>query len=288
MRDQFSVSEPCEALGVSRSGYLAAKARPVSSRTRANQQLLEQIQTIHHHRHTHAYGSPRMTCELRAKGHHCSENRVATLMRKHGLRARPRRPFRPKTTSQDHTACPSPNLLAQAGPPSAPGEQLVSDITYIPTREGWLYLTVVLDLFTRMIVGWSLSDSLRSDSVCTAITRCLQTGLVRSRAIFHSDRGCQFTSAAVRELLFKANLRQSMSKKGCCYDNAFAESCFASLKAELLPDCGLFETHLHARRAIFDYLETFYNRSRRHSSLDYLSPHDFLNQFFQSKHSSLN
>lgn len=229
-----------------------------------------------------------MTRELRALGRNCSENRVATLMRKHGLRARPRRPFRPKTTSQDHSACPSPNLLAKANPPSAPGEQIVSDITYIPTREGWLYLTVVLDLFTRMIVGWSLSDSLRSSGVCSAITRCLQTGLVGSKAIFHSDRGCQFTSAPVRELLHKANLRQSMSAKGYCYDNAFAESCFASLKAELLPDSGLFENHLHARRAVFDYLETFYNRSRRHSSLDYLSPKDFLHQFFQNKTTTLN
>jgi len=288
MRDQFSLSELCRALGVSRSGYLAAKSRPLSSRVQANQQLLEQIQSIHSHRHTHTYGSPRMTRELRARGQQCSENRVARLMRKHALRARPRRPFRPKTTSQDHSACPSPNLLTQVDPPSAPGEQIVSDITYIPTREGWLYLTVVLDLFTRMILGWSLSDSLRSDGVCTAITRSLHTGLVPSKAIFHSDRGCQFTSTPVRELLQKANLRQSMSAKGYCYDNAFAESCFASLKAELLPDSGLFDSHLHARRAIFDYLETFYNRSRRHSSLDYLAPKDFLHQFFQNQKPTLN
>jgi transposase InsO family protein len=288
MREQFSLSELCHALGVSRSGYLAAQKRPVSSRAKANEHLLNAIQAIHHHRHTRAYGSPRMTRELRARGQKCSENRVARLMHRYGLRARPRRPFRPRTTSQDHAACPSPNLLAQADPPSAPGEQLVSDITYIPTREGWLYLSVVLDLYSRSILGYSLSDSLKSEGVVTAIRRALKTGLVAPGALFHSDRGCQFTSTPVRDLLRKARLRQSMSKKGDCYDNAFAESCFASLKAELLPDGGSFETHLHARHAIFDYLETFYNRSRRHSSLDYLSPNDFLNQFFQKQNLTLN
>jgi transposase InsO family protein len=288
MRDRFSVSELCEALGVSRSGYLAACKRAISARERANSRLLEEIRSIHQHRHTRAYGSPRMSRELRARGHNCSENRVARLMRRHALRARPRRPFRPRTTSADHAACPSPNLLAQTDPPTAPGTQLVSDITYVPTAEGWLYLTVVLDLHSRFILGWSLSDSLGSHSVVTAIRRALQSGIVASGALFHSDRGCQFTSAPVRELLRKARLRQSMSKKGDCYDNAFAESCFASLKAELLPDGGSFETHLHARHAIFDYLETFYNRSRRHSSLDYLSPNDFLNQFFQKQNLTLN
>ena len=288
MREQFALTELCHALGVSRSGYLASRKRALCKRERSNIELLNAIKTIHQHRHTRAYGSPRMTRELRASGQNCSENRVARLMRRHGLRARPRRPFRPKTTSQDHAACPSPNLLAQAAAPCAPGEQLVSDITYIPTREGWLYLTVVLDLYSRSILGYSLADSLGTDSVLTAIHRSLQTGLVAPGAIFHSDRGCQFTSAAVRQLLRKALLRQSMSKKGYCYDNAFAESCFASLKAELLPSCGFFETHLHARRAIFDYLETFYNRRRRHSSLGYLSPEDFLNQFFQNQNPTLN
>jgi putative transposase len=288
MRNQFSLSELCQALSVSRSGYLAARARPVSSQERSNTDLLKEIKAIHQHRHTRSYGSPRMTRELQAKGRHCSENRVARLMRRHGLRARARRPFRPKTTCQDHAASPSPNLLAQADPPSAPGEQIVCDITYIPTGEGWLYLTVVLDLFSRLILGWSLSDSLRSEGAADAIRKALQTGLVVSGAIFHSDRGCQFTSTCIRDLLRKTRLRQSMSAKGYCYDNAFAESCFASIKAELLPDCGSFENHLHARRSLFDYLETFYNRCRRHSSLDYLAPQDFLNQFFQNQHPSLN
>jgi transposase InsO family protein len=182
-------------------------------------------------RYTHAYGSPRMTRELIARGQSCSENRVARLMRKHALRARPRRPFRPKTTSLDHAALPSPNLLKEAGAPTAPGQQIVSDITYIPTREGWLYLTIVLDLYSRAVLGWSLSDSLKTDGVLSALQRSLQSGLVAPKAIFHSDRGCQFTSTPLRDLLRKANLRQSMSAKGYCYDNAFAESCFADLSS---------------------------------------------------------
>jgi putative transposase len=153
MRENYSITELCEALGVTRSGYHAAAIRPVSRREEENCKLLDAMNLIHHHRHTHSYGSPRMTHELHANGHVCSENRVAALMRREGIRARPRRPFRPKTTRPDHAAHPSPNLLAQAGPPTAPGTQLVSDITYIPTREGWLYLVIVLDLFSRSILG---------------------------------------------------------------------------------------------------------------------------------------
>jgi putative transposase len=288
MRDHFALTELCHALNASRSGYLAARNRPISPRASANAELIEEIKSIHDHRHTRAYGSPRMTRELLGRGRKCSENRVARLMQRHAVRARSRRPFRPKTTSADHAASPSPNLLKAAAAPAAPGQQIVSDITYIPTREGWLYLTVVLDLFSRAILGWSLSDSLKTEGVINATRSSLKTGLVGPNAIFHSDRGCQFTSAPLRDLLRKASLRQSMSAKGYCYDNAFAESCFASLKAELIPDCGLFESHLEARRCIFDYIETFYNRRRRHSSLDYLPPAVFLNRFFQNQSHTLN
>ena len=154
MRKNFPITELCEALGVSRSGYHNLGKREPSRRRRANEQLLHQIRIIHSDRHTRCYGSPRMTRELRALGIGCSENRVARIMRSKDLRACPRRPFRPKTTQPDHAAHPSPNLLSEAGSPSAPGAQLVSDITYIPTREGWLYLAVVIDLFSRAILGW--------------------------------------------------------------------------------------------------------------------------------------
>lgn len=303
MRAQFSISELCAALGGSRSGYHAARSRPPAKRHTDNQQLLDQMTSIHSHRHTRSYGSPRMTRELHALGLEGSPSRVARLMRQAGLRARPRRPFRPKTTeeaegtreaggraSRGLTTPPilHRNLLTDAGPPHAPGSQLVSDITYIPTREGWLYLAVVIDLFSRAILGWKLSDSLHTNLVTGALRRALDTGLVCDNAIFHSDRGCQYSAAATRTLLASHGLRQSMSAAGYCYDNAFAESAFASLKSDILDDGRPFDSKQSATTALFDYLESFYNRRRRHNSLDYQSPQTFLNRYFQSLNPSLN
>jgi putative transposase len=288
LRVSYTLRELCDALDVSRSGYLAWENRPLSARHLSNAQLLNQIKTIHAHRHTRCYGSPRMTWELRADGWSCSENRVARLMRKNGLRARPRRPFRPKTTAQDHAAAPSPNLLVDAGAAQAPSQHLVSDITYIPTAQGWLYLGVVIDRFTRMVLGWKLSDSLQSDIVTAALDKALATRLIAPGALFHSDRGCQYTSGQFRNRLANANLLQSMSAKGHCYDNALAESFFASFKNEALPENGRFESHRTASRAVFDYIECFYNPRRRHTSLGGLSPLTFLNRFFQNQQPSLN
>jgi transposase InsO family protein len=288
LRVNYRVKELCAALEVSRSGYLAWAKRPACAREVANARLLEEMELIHRHRHTRCYGSPRMTMELRSKGWRCSPNRVARLMRHNGLRARPRRPFRPKTTAPDHAAAPSPNLLAKAGVAQAPAQQLVSDITYIPTEEGWLYLAVVLDRFTRMVVGWQLSDFLKSTIVSAALDKALATGLVARGALFHSDRGCQYTAGPFRNRLAKAELCQSMSAKGCCYDNAFAESFFASFKNEALPENGHFESYQAAARAVFDYIECFYNSRRRHTSLGGLAPLTFLNRFFQNQQPSLN
>jgi putative transposase len=309
MRESFHISELCEALGASASGYHAARQRPPSRRQNHNEQLIQQMKSIHSHRHTRSYGSPKMTRELRNHGWSCSENRVARLMRREGLRSQPRRPFRPRTTQPDHAAHPSLNLLAEAGPAAAPGTHLVSDITYIPTREGWLYLAVVIDLLTRLrlrpagstscclsrcarlsraILGWKLSESLHTEVVTDALRRAWDTGLMRAHAIFHSDRGCQYTATHTRQLLARHGLRQSMSAKGYCYDNAFAESAFASLKSELLDDGQPFDSKAAASTAVFDYLESFYNRTRLHSSLGYLSPHAFLNHYFQTQNSSLN
>ncbi|MGZ8921481.1 MAG: IS3 family transposase [Limisphaerales bacterium] len=288
LRVSYTLRELCDALDVSRSGYLAWKDRPPSARHLSNAQLLNQMRIIHAHRHTRCYGSPRMTWELRAKGWSCSENRVARLMRKNRLRARPRRPFRPKTTAPDHAAAPSPNVLAGAGAAQAPAQHLVSDITYIPTAQGWLYLAVVIDRFTRMVLGWKLSDSLHCDLVTAALDKALATRLVAPGALFHSDRGCQYSAGPFRKRLAQATLLQSMSAKGCCYDNALAESFFASFKNEALPDDGRFENHRTASRAVFDYIECFYNRRRRHTALGGLSPLTFLNRFFQNKQPSLN
>ena len=288
MRDTCHVTELCEALGVSRSGYHAARTRLPSRRETSCRQLIGHMTAIHADRHTRCYGSPRMTHELHSLGLACSENRTARLMRAAGLRARPRKPFRPKTTRPDHAAHPSPNLLAPAAPPQTPGTHIVSDITSIPTREGWLYLAVIIDLFSRAILGWKLSDSLHTELVTGALRRALDTGLIGSNAIFHSARGCQYSATLTRQLLARHGLRQSMSAAGYCYDNAFAESAFASLKSELLDHGQPFASKAAASTALFDYLETFYNRRRRHSSLGYLSPQTFLDQYFQTLHSSLN
>lgn len=288
MRSTFSISELCAALDVSRAGYHASLQRPPSSRSVANDALLEQIHGVHSHRHTRSYGSPRMTHALRQQGVACSENRVARIMRENGLRARPRRPFRPRTTDPDHSAHPSPNLLLQNGVPTAPGQQIVSDITYIPTSEGWLYLAVVLDIFSRSILGWKVSEYLHSDLACSALSNAMATGVVPPSAIFHSDRGCQYTSSQFRTQITHFQLQQSMSAKGYCYDNAFAESLFASIKNELLPDSHCFPSRLSARTAIFDYIESFYNSKRLHSSINYSTPHSVLEKSFHSSQPSLN
>jgi transposase InsO family protein len=283
LRVNYSLKELCHALGVSRSGYLAWKSRPPSARQLANAQLLNQMRVIHAHRHTRCYGSPRMTRELQARGWYCSEKRVARLMRQSGLRARPRRPFRPKTTTPDHAAAPSPNLLARAGAAQAPSQHLLSDITYIPTAQGWLYLAVVIDRFSRLVLGWKLSNSLHSNIATTALDKALATGLVAPGSLFHSDRGCQYTAGQFRKRLVEAKLVQSMSAKGYCYDNAMAESFFACFKNEALPENGRFESHRAASRAVFDYIECFYNRHRRHTALGGIPPLTFLNHFFQNQ-----
>lgn len=288
LRVDYTLKELCDALDVSPSGYFAWKNRPLSRREVSNLELVEEIAALHAHRHYRCYGSPRMTLELQSKGLRCSQNRVARLMRNHGLRARPRRPFRPKTTAPDHAATPSPNVLAKVSAATAPGQQLVSDITYIATAEGWLYLAVVLDRFTRMVVGWQLSHSLHSALVSAALDKALATGLVAPGALFHSDRGCQYTAGPFRKRLAKAELSQSMSAKGYCYDNPMAESFFASFKNEALPENGCFENYHSAALAVFDYIECFYNRRRRHTSLGGLSPLTFLNHFFQNQQPSLN
>ena len=288
MRTDYFISELCDALGVSRSGYHAWRTRTPGPRHRADARLLEHMDSIHKHRHTRCYGSPRMTYELRRRELPCSENRVARLMRCNAMRARPRKPYRPRTTRTDHAAHPSPNLLAQADSPAGPGTQVVSDITYIPTREGWVYLAVVLDLYSRSILGWALSDSLHSEVVLRALTRTIDRGILRPNAIFHSDRGCQYTASSTRQMLARHGLKQSMSAKGYCYDNAYAESVFASLKSELIPESQPFASRSAASSAVFDYIETFYNRRRLHSSLGYCSPSDFLDIYFQNLTPSAN
>lgn len=286
--EDYTVSELCDAFGVAKSGYYAAKAAPEGARAREERRIVEGMRDVHADRHTRCYGSPRMADELAARGVPCSENRAARLMRKHGISARQKAAFRPKTTVADPAKNPAPNLLKGAPEPSAPGEVYVSDITYVATREGWLYLAVVIDLFSRKVAGWALADHMAASLVTGAFGRATSAVPPAAGALFHSDRGCQYTSAKMRAHLALLDITQSMSAKGYCYDNATSESFFATIKREAFPDDCCFDTKAGARRAIFDYLETFYNRRRRHSSLGNISPEEFLDRHFQNQKPDLN
>jgi transposase InsO family protein len=287
MPETFSTKELCEAFEVSPSSYYAWKQPKRTKRSIENKQIIEAIKAIHSHRHIKSYGSPRMTEELKSRGFQCGRHRVAPLMREQGIFVRTRRAFRPRTTTVDKTARIAPNYRSKACTPNAPGQQLVSDITYLRTKQGWLYLSIIVDLFSRAIVSWDLSDCLAAESVVKAIQKAQENRSIQKGCIFHSDRGCQYTSDRVRKTLGPW-VEQSMSAKGYCYDNAFAETCFATIKAEMLPDSQIFESKLDARRAVFDYIETFYNRIRRHSSLGQISPLQFLQLYNKQQNIHLN
>lgn len=284
----YTVIELCDALEVSKSGYYAAKAAPEGPRAREDRRIHKEMELIHKDRHTRCYGSPRMADELAGRGLPCSENRAARLMRKHGIDARAKAAFRPKTTVADPSKRPAPNLLKTAPEPSAPGEVYVSDITYVATREGWLYLATVMDLYSRLIAGWALADHMETPLVTSSLDKATAALPPLSASLFHSDRGSQYTSEAMRKRLTLLGITPSMSAKGYCYDNATSESFFATIKREAFPEDCCFDTKAEARRVIFDYLETFYNRRRRHSSLGNISPEEFLRRHFQNPKPALN
>lgn len=288
MRDNYTVGELSEALAVSSSGYYKWLMEDKGSRQGENQVLLKEMKSIHNDRHMRCYGSPRMTRELNDRDLACSENRVARLMKAHDLAARSRRPFRPKTTQTNPASRPAPNRLGEIDAPKRPGEVFVSDITYVATRQGWLYLAVVIDLFSRTVVGWKMGESLATELVLGAVEGATARMSPLPGALFHSDRGCQYTSEAMRRCLNSLGFIQSMSALGYCYDNAVCESFFATLKNESFPENSVFDSKSQARLAIFDYLETFYNRRRKHSSLGYLSPENFLKNHFQKLNQNLN
>lgn len=286
----YPVTELCDAFEVSRSGFYQWRDHRPGPRQLENDAILKEMRAIHSHRHTSCYGSPRMTVELRKnqRWKNISENRVARLMQENEIRARFGAPFRPKTTQVDKSQTFSPNLVGDSCP-GQPGEVVVSDITYIPTKEGWLYLAVVIDLCSRAVLGWSVASTLETGKLLMpALHRALASTIVRIGAIFHSDRGCQYTSSLLRNRLSNSGLRQSMSAAGYCYDNAFCESFFGSLKAEAFPENGVFETMADARLAVFDYITTFYNSRRLHSSLDYRCPNQILNSHFPNLNHHLN
>lgn len=262
----------CAVLKVSRSGYYAWCQRPVCARRQQAEVLREQIRTIHRDSRG-TYGSPRVWRELRDQGHGCGRHRVARLMRKDGLRAKVKRRFK-ATTDSRHQLPVAANLVSRDFSPEAPNRLWAGDITYVWTAEGWLYLAVVLDLFSRMVVGWAMSARMSRGLVMDA----LRMGVARRRpgagVIHHSDRGAQYASGDFQRLLAAHGMRCSMSRKGDCWDNAPVESFFGTLKQELVFH-ERYTTRAQARQSIFEYIERFYNRRRRHSSLGYMTPASF-------------
>ena len=268
-RAQYPVVMMCRLLGVSKSGFYAWLGRPASAPQSENEALKARIVEIHvGSRGT--YGSPRIQAELLESGCRHGRNRIARLMRELGVEGVHKRRHR-TLTRRDERDPVAPNVLEQDFQAVAPNEKWVADITYVRTHEGWLYLATVMDLFSRRIVGWSMSDRLETTLVRDALVMAMRRrGRVRG-VIHHSDRGCQYTSRGFRSLLRAAGIRCSMSGTGNCYDNAVAESFFATLKKECVPRNG-YRDRNEARAKLFDYIENFYNRRRRHSALGYVAP----------------
>jgi len=274
-RTVFSVMEMCRVLEVSRSGYYRWSEHTPSRRQLDNQRLDSEIREIYDGSKGR-YGSPKIVQELRARGRRVGKNRVAKRMRQLGLRSKVRRKYR-VTTDSKHQFPVAPNLLERNFSAEAADKVWVSDITYLATRTGWLYLTVIIDLFSRMVVGWSLSSSLSHTMVIAALKRAIRRRRPGKGLIFHSDRGIQYACTAFREKLKEHGFIQSMSRKGNCWDNAVAESFFGTLKTELVyhESYGGHQDTLHS---IFEYIEAFYNRERRHSTLGYASPAEYERQ----------
>jgi putative transposase len=271
-RHRWPVCLLCDALDVSTAGYYAWRDRPVSARQQRQDALLVEIRAIHAEAKAR-YGSPRVHAELNVRGQGCSENRVAALMKAHGIRAKMPRRF-VRTTDSRHGLPVAENVLGRDFEPPGPNVAWGADITYIPTADGWLYLAVVEDLFSRRIVGWSMDGTMTSRLVVDALDMAIQRRLPGEGLLAHSDRGSQYASEHYQQLLGRHGIACSMSRVAQCWDNAPVESFFASLKRELVHD-ETYSTRDQAKASIFEYVEMFYNRVRLHSSLGYLSPEEF-------------
>ena len=268
---QFGVRLMCRVLGVTPSGYYAWRSRPESNRTREDRRLLVEIRASHEvSRQT--YGVGRIHADLRDAGESCGRHRVARLMREDGIVAKKARQFR-TTTDSDHSNPLAPNILDQNFRVETPDTVWAGDITYLRTREGWAYLAVLLDLCSRSVVGWSLSSTLETELPLQALAQAVVSRQPGPGVVHHSDRGSQYTSVDYQDRLGELGMEPSMSRRGNCYDNAVVESFFDTLKTEI--GIEVFESRAHARRALFDYIEVFYNRRRRHSALGNISPAAF-------------
>jgi putative transposase len=268
-RNQYPVNMMCRVLKVSRSGYYAWRIRPESERSKTDRQLTRVLRRLHAESKG-VYGSPKLTADLRDEGYHHGRHKVARLMRLAGLRGCPKRRFR-VTTKRDPSHLVAENLLCQDFTAEAPNQSWASDITYISTRQGWLYLAVVMDLYSRRIVGWSMSREISRHLVMDALTMAVGARRPEGDLIHHSDRGSQYTSDDFRDQLNKHEIQCSMSGRGNCYDNAVVESFFGLLKRERVNRVR-YRTREEARADVFDYIECFYNRKRRHGYLGNISP----------------
>jgi putative transposase len=283
MAQNYPIQDVCQALRVPRSSYYAWLGRGLSRRALDNQRLRQNLSHLFVS-HRKVYGSPRLTVCLQRLGLSCSRNRVARHMRALQLKARQKRAFKPKTTDSHHAHPIARNWLAAQEKPQSINRVWVSDITYVATAQGWLYLAAVMDLYSRKIVGWSTSPSLETSLVREALQQAWVDRRPAAGLLHHSDRGCQYASSAYRALLHSCHIQPSMSAAGNCYDNATMESFWSTLKTEWLHEKN-FQTHRQARLAIFDYIETFYNPKRLHSALGYQSPVDYEQITTPRKHS---
>lgn len=275
MKGHYSINSLCQNLEVSTSGYYDWQKRrhTPGARARENKTLAQDIKQLHA-QSRQTYGSPRIQRELRKQGRRHGRHRIGRLMQEQGLCGRQKARYRVKTTDSNHDQPIAPNLLAQAPAPTAPNQIWVADITYIQTGQDWLYLAAIMDLYSRKIVGWAMSPHIDTLLVLKALGMALLHRNPPHQVLCHTDRGVQYASSDYRSALARAGLIPSMSRKANCYDNAVIESFWSTLKLELIYR-NQFINHDQARSAIFDYIETFYNRQRSHSSLNYQSPVDF-------------
>ncbi len=275
-RDSFPVALLCDVLGVSTSGYYASIERKPSRRSIRQPRIRESVRQVHRESHG-IYGSAKIALELERRDdlETACRNTASRAMRELGLTSRVSKAFTPTTTQADPTKQPAPNKLDRDFTAEAPNRKWVTDITYLPTTEGWVYLAVVLDLFSRKVVGWSIRDSLATPLVADALRQAIESRRpVGSELLHHSDRGCQYTSDAYQQILRTLGIECSMSRTGECYDNAVAERFFWSLKHEWTKHDS-FENLQAARLSVFKYIETFYNPVRLHQTLGYKSPNQF-------------
>ena len=270
-QDEFPVRRMCRVLGVSSSGYYAWRSRPASLRQGEAAILLTEIRRVHEHSRQ-TYGSPRIHAELRAQGRRCNHKRIERLMRQHCIRARQVRRFH-RTTDSLASLPIAPNRLNQEFSVGAPNQVWTADITYLDTAEGWLYLATVLDLYSRRVVGWAMADHMETSLVREALQMALTQRRPAAGLLHHSDRGRQYASVEYQAMLAAHAVECSMSRRGNCYDNAVHESFFGTLKSECAD--RRFANRTAARQCVFEYIEVWYNRQRRHSTLGYLSPAQF-------------